>query len=156
MFWYSKESPACVSWVYSTLWNTCNISMHIILIKRKKKKIFSLQLFGASQQAWRKTCMKMACDVPHLYQLIPIQACGLISNNLLKIKAHYNSHHFQSLRVDNSSNNGFPLCKSLERQKVFHYRHKMVFSQNHSRFIQAVLWTGHIIQFFVFLNWNFR
>ena len=38
MFWYSKENPACVLWIDSTLWNTRNILLNIIRMKRKEKK----------------------------------------------------------------------------------------------------------------------
>ena len=38
MFWYSKENPACVLRIDSTLWNTCNILPNIIPMKKKEKK----------------------------------------------------------------------------------------------------------------------
>ena len=38
IFWHSKEHPGCVSWIDSTLSSMRNISVHLILIKRKKRK----------------------------------------------------------------------------------------------------------------------
>ena len=38
VFCYFRENPTCVFWIGSTLWNTCNIPVYIILIKRKKRK----------------------------------------------------------------------------------------------------------------------
>ena len=38
IFWYSKEHPGCVSWIDSTLSSMRNISVHLILIKRNKRK----------------------------------------------------------------------------------------------------------------------
>ena len=46
-------TPSPLSWLESTFWNTCYLSMHIVLIgkknrKKKEEKIFSLQLLGTS------------------------------------------------------------------------------------------------------------
>ena len=76
MFQYSIESTACVSWTDSTLWNTSNISMQIILVKRKKRTKEKENIQFATLQNFA-TCLKKDRNkngyVPHLYQFIHIQ-----------------------------------------------------------------------------------
>ena len=38
MFQYLKENPTCVLWLNLTLWNKCNMSMHINSNRKKEKK----------------------------------------------------------------------------------------------------------------------
>ena len=40
-----QRTPVCVLWIDSTLWNTSNISMHIILIKGKKRRKRKTKIF---------------------------------------------------------------------------------------------------------------
>ena len=110
MFCYSKENPACVSWIDSTLWNSCNISMHIIIIKRKERKnrrknIFSLQLLV--------TCAT-------LQNILKINKC-ILTNYQHKLNASRRNWGFKTLKHLKSFNTlNHNVCKSHEFPQINH------------------------------------
>ena len=61
--WHSKKNPVCVLWIELTLWNKYIILMHIILIRRMKRKKENIQftIFPNTCNITKSFSMRKTC-----------------------------------------------------------------------------------------------